>query len=297
MKNCEFLYLILDESQFIKNPNSKTYKAILKLNSEYKLVLTGNPIENSLLDLWSQMNFLNKNMLGSQEFFKQNFQIPIEKNNDIIKNEKLKKLINPFILRRKKEDVAKDLPSLTEQTLYCRMSPEQAEIYEKEKSKIRNFILEQFGQSRTKNVSIYIIQALTKLRQIANHPRLTDENYEGESGKFRDIIRDIENIISEKHKILIFSSFVKHLNLFADYFVENDIEYSMLTGKTTNREKVVADAKELAESKLEARRAELASEYVEFEKSLASSRDELTTELMTQVPVFKQAVEAKFSQI
>jgi len=237
----EFLYVILDESQFIKNPDSKIYKAILKLNSLHKLVLTGTPIENSLRDLWSQMNFINTGMLGNYNFFKENFRTPIEKNNDIDTIDKLKKLISPFILRRTKDQVAKDLPALTEQIIYADMCKQQKDVYETEKSKIRNLILENITSDDKKNTSFFIIQALTKLRQIANHPLMFNPDYDGSSGKFEDIIRNVENIIAENHKVLIFSSFVKHLNIFENHFNENDIEYSILTGQTVNREEVISE--------------------------------------------------------
>ena len=115
----DLFYLILDESQYVKNPSSKTYKSILKLKSKYRLVLTGTPIENTLSDLWSQMNFLNKGMLGNLSFFRRYFITPIEKQNQQEGQEKLQTLIRPFILRRTKEEVAKDLPPIMEQVVYC----------------------------------------------------------------------------------------------------------------------------------------------------------------------------------
>jgi len=237
----EFLFVILDESQFVKNSSSKTYHAVLELSSEYKAVLTGTPVENSLSDLWSQMNFINNGMLGNESFFRETFLNPIEKGKDIIFEQKLKSLINPFIIRRTKNEVAKDLPELTEQIIYCVQDEEQKKIYETEKSKIRNKFIELTESGEKKNISAVVLSALTKLRQISNHPVLTDEKYDGESGKFNEIIRNIESIISENHKILIFSSFVKHLKLFASYFEKNEIKYSILTGQTKNRETVISN--------------------------------------------------------
>ena len=238
----QFLNVILDESQYIKNPDSQTYKAVIKLNSEQRIVLTGTPVENSLSDLWSQMNFINPGLLGSKKFFKETIQIPIEKDNNEEKAEKLKQMISPFMLRRTKHEVEKDLPELSEQVIYCRMSEQQAKIYESEKSKVRNQLLNSFAnpKERSKN-AIRVIQALTKLRQIANHPALTEDEYEDDSGKFSEIIRAVENITSENHKVIIFSSFVKHLNLFGEAFKKRKIKYSVLTGKTTKREKEIED--------------------------------------------------------
>jgi len=241
IKNHEFLYVVLDESQFIKNSNSKIYKAVLELSSEYKLVLTGTPIENSLTDLWSQMNFINNGMLGNESFFYQTFVKPIEKQADEIQEEKLKRIISPFLLRRTKDEVAKDLPPLTEQTIYCKQDEEQKSYYEKEKSRIRNKIIELIESGEKKTLSVEVLSALTKLRQISNHPVLVDEKYEGESGKFNEIIRNIESLTSENHKVLIFSSFVKHLDLLASYFEKNNLKYSKLTGQTKNREDVISE--------------------------------------------------------
>jgi len=237
----EFLYVILDESQYIKNSASKTYKAVTELYAKYRLVLTGTPIENSLSDLWSQMNFINDGMLGNKQFFKEKFITPIEKANDKLQSERLKKIISPFMLRRTKDEVAKDLPTLSEQTIYCQQNEEQKSIYEEVKSKIRNKIIEDIEKGVKTNLSIEVLTALTKLRQISNHPVLVDEKYEGESGKFNEIIRNLESLISENHKVLIFSSFVKHLDLLAAYFNKNNYKYSQLTGQTKNREKVISE--------------------------------------------------------
>ncbi len=242
IEDYDFLYLILDESQFIKNSDSKTYKAVINLSSDFKAVMTGTPVENSLSDLWSQMNFINNGMLGDKKFFKEVFLNPVEKENDEISEKKIKSIISPFIIRRTKSEVAKDLPELTEQIIYCMPDEKQKSIYETEKSKIRNILLEiKENKKDKKNVSAEILAALMKLRQIANHPVLSDKNYDGESGKFNEVIRNIENLISENHKVLIFSSFVKHLDLFADYFHKNNIKYSLLTGQTKNREETVAE--------------------------------------------------------
>jgi SNF2 family DNA or RNA helicase len=235
----EFHYIILDESQVIKNPSSKIYKAIEILKSQYKLALTGTPIENSLIDLWAQMNFVNNGLLGSLAFFKKEFTIPIEKRNQQEKEEKLKTLINPFILRRKKDEVALELPPVSEQVIYCSMTDEQRKFYESEKSIIRNLIFEKIENQGIEKTSMIVLQGLTRLRQIANHPLLVDEEYSEESGKFNEVSRNIQNIISEGHKVLIFSSFVKHLELFEIQIKKEKIKYTMLTGESINRESIV----------------------------------------------------------
>lgn len=239
LKTFHFYYTILDESQLIKNASSKVYKAISEISALHRLVLTGTPIENSLTDLWSQLNFINKGLLGSLNYFKTEYVNPIEKKKDNKKEIKLQKIIKPFILRRKKEDVAKELPPVSEQIVYCNMTEEQRKIYEEEKSGIRNALMTQIEEKGIEKSAIMVLQALTKLRQIANHPVLVDSEYEKESGKFNEIIRNIYNVTSEGHKVLIFSSFVKHLQIFADKLDEDSIKYSILTGSTKNREEVV----------------------------------------------------------
>lgn len=235
----DFLYVILDESQYIKNPDSQTYKAVLRLNSEQRLVLTGTPVENALSDLWAQMNFINPGLLGNRKFFRENLQQPIEKERSEEHAAKLKTLTVPFILRRTKQQVEKDLLPLSEQIIYCRMSEEQRKIYEAEKSKIRNELLESYENQNRKHNAVRVIQALSKLRQIANHPVLTDTEYDEDSGKFSEILRAVESITQENHKVLIFSSFVKHLNLFEEVFRKRGMRYSILTGATKKRETVI----------------------------------------------------------
>jgi SNF2 family DNA or RNA helicase len=239
LRGIEFFYSILDESQFIKNPESKTYKAIVQLRAKHRLVLTGTPIENSLSDLWSQMNFLNPGLLGNQAFFQKMYITPIEKMDGIEQQKQLQLIIRPFILRRKKDEVAKDLPPLTEQILYCKMADEQEKMYEEEKSIIRNAILESFDKEGIKKSSIVVLQGLTKLRQLANHPSLIDKESEEQSGKFDQIMVMLENLVAEKHKVLVFSSFVKHLELVKEYIESKNWRCSVLTGKTINREQVI----------------------------------------------------------
>lgn len=235
----EFFYLILDESQNIKNAASKTYRSLLEIRSRHRMVITGTPIENSLSDLWSQLDFLNKGLLGSLPYFKREFIGPIEKKNDEEQQRKLQKLIRPFVLRRTKEEVASDLPSLTEQIRFCEMSPVQKEIYESEKSAIRNTILKNIESNGVKKSALVILQGLTKLRQLANHPSLVTKQADVDSGKFDEIYRCLSNLLAEKHKVLIFSSFVKHLDLLQAKIESKNWKYSMLTGKTVNRAEVI----------------------------------------------------------
>lgn len=236
-----FHYIILDESQLIKNPASMLYKTVIRLISDHKLVLTGTPIENSLTDLWTQLNFVNPGLLGELSFFHREYARPIEKMKDEEKELKLRKIIQPFILRRTKEMVAKDLPSITEQTIYCDMTDEQFKVYDEEKSLVRNSILKNIESNGTEKSAILVLQGLMKLRLISNHPVLTNEEYEYGSGKFENVIQDMISVIAEGHKILVFSSFVKHLNLYSEELCKMRIPFSYLTGASTNREKIVSD--------------------------------------------------------
>lgn len=235
----KFFFLILDESQYIKNAESKTYQSILGLHSQYRLVLTGTPIENSLSDLWSQMNFLNHGLLGSLNFFKRQFLTPIEHDKDPLTSAKLQTLIHPFILRRTKEQVASDLPPLTEESFTIEMTPEQFDLYESEKSSVRNLLLANINETGQQKSAFIVLQALTRLRQIAIHPKLIDPESSIESGKFNDILSMLRILVAENHKILVFSSFVKHLNLLVREFKTENWDYSLLTGKTVDRKTVI----------------------------------------------------------
>ena len=236
LKQLVFEYIILDESQQIKNKDSKIFKAINQLQALHKASLSGTPIENSLSDLWSQMQFINPDLLGNFHFFKREFIIPIERQQDEIQKERLKSLIAPYLLRRTKEAVAKDLPKLTYQVFYSEMLPQQKKLYEREKSAARNYILDNFNKKSLKFSNI-VLNTLMKLRQIANHPLLVSEEYSYKSGKFQDITESLEVLKKGGHKTLIFSQFVSHLKLFKNFFDEGDWKYDWLTGSNTSKER------------------------------------------------------------
>lgn len=245
-----FFITILDESQYIKNKTSKTFGAVMALKSYHHLVLTGTPVENSLADLWSQMNFLNRGLLGSYPFFRQQYQLPIENHSEEKAGEKLQLLIRPFILRRTKDEVAGELPPLVETVMYCTMAPEQQTIYEREKSLIRNTILATIGENGLAASSIEILRGLTRLRQLANHPTLAGKDDNSGSGKFEEIFMALSGLVSENHKVLIFSSFVSHLELIRKRIESENWKYSLLTGKTRNREEVISEFQDDPENKI-----------------------------------------------
>ncbi len=235
----EFFFAVLDESQYIKNPSSKIYQAIVQLKVKNRFVLTGTPIENSLSDLWTQINFVNPGLLGSYNFFRSKFINPIEKNNDPLVKAELKRMISPFVLRRVKGEVIKDLPDKAEQTVYCEMSEDQALVYETEKAKVRNEILSYKKKGKLKEKSIFVLRAMTRLRQIANHPKIVDDSKDYTSGKFEVVLQKIETLLEENHKVLIFSSFVKHLEIYQRHFDDLGWKYALLIGETENREEII----------------------------------------------------------
>ncbi len=249
-KNFNFNYVVLDESQTIKNPASKTYRCALLLKYQKTLCLSGTPIENNLFDLWAQMNFLNRGMLGGLKMFREEFAVPIERKNDTEKHKLLKRIIEPLIFRRTKEEVARELPPLTEQVIYCEMTDEQSKAYETEKSKARRLIIENFEQVSDKTSNMNVLSALSRLRQLANHPAMLEDYPTLSSGKFEEVTLMIDSVLSENHKILIFSSFVKHLIQVENYLKESAIGYEMLTGSTVNRSDVVEEFQNNPEKKV-----------------------------------------------
>ncbi len=236
LKQMEFEYIVLDESQYIKNKDSKVFKALNQLEGLHKLSLSGTPIENSLSDLWAQMQFINPNLLGSFNFFKKEFIRPIERMHDEDKKNQLRRLVQPYLLRRTKEEVAKDLPPLSTQVFYCEMTAEQKRLYEREKSAARNYLLENYDADNPR-FRFKVLQSLTKMRQIANHPKMAVEAYAKGSGKFEDVLEHWETIQKGGHKVLIFSSFVQHLELYRQEFEGHQQPYAWLTGSQSSKER------------------------------------------------------------
>lgn len=241
LKEFYFEYIILDESQNIKNASSKSFKAAHSLRSKHKLVLSGTPVENSVNDLWSQMSFANPGLLGTQHFFQTDFATPIEKKKDEERAQKLQALIKPFVLRRTKEMVAKELPAKTEHLFYCQMSEDQGAYYEKIKSEYRNELLQSLERGTFNQSKVQLLQGLTKLRQIANHPEMIDQSYVGDSGKFENVIDALENVLARGHRALIFSQFVKQLDIYRRHFDSENRPYAYLDGATKNRAQVVQE--------------------------------------------------------
>jgi SNF2 family DNA or RNA helicase len=203
--------LVLDEAQNIKNPKAEQTKAILKLSAPHRLALTGTPVENRLLDLWSIFNFLNPGYLGKEAQFRKNFELPIQKNNDVMRSQTLKKLVEPFILRRVKTDqsIIKDLPDKVEQKLYCNLTKEQASLYEAVVKDITSELDDAEGIQRKG----LILATLLKLKQICNHPRqfLQDGSdfTPGRSHKLSRLSEMVAEVMEEGESLLIFTQFTE----------------------------------------------------------------------------------------
>jgi superfamily II DNA or RNA helicase len=240
----EFDYVVLDESQAIKNPSSKVTKAACLLRAKNRLCLSGTPLQNNTFDIFAQMNFLNPGMLGSQEFFKTEFAVPIDKFGEKEQKEHLRKLLYPFILRRTKEQVAKDLPEKQEMILFCDMGEEQRKIYEAYRNDFRDKIMGVVQDQGIGKSQLTILQGLMKLRQICDSPAIIknedDERYPNESVKLEELGREISENISN-HKALIFSQFLGMLSLIKAKMKELGIDYEYFDGSTSSpdREKAI----------------------------------------------------------
>jgi len=238
LSSYHFEYVVLDESQNIKNSESLTFRSAIRLQSKHRLVLTGTPIENSLKDLWAQFHFIQPDLLGTESAFQKQFIMPIRQGNERVRVQ-LQQLTAPFILRRSKKEVAPELPELTEETIYCDMTEEQNTCYEQEKNSLRNILL-QHPQSTNRLHSFSVLNGILRLRQLSCHPQLILPDYTGTSGKTAQIIETFDTLQSEGHKVLIFSSFVRHLEVLAEAFRERGWKYALLTGATNNRPSEIA---------------------------------------------------------
>lgn len=232
-----FENVILDESQAIKNPSSQTAISVNQLKANHKIAMTGTPVENSITDLWSQINFLNPGILGNYNFFTRKYVNSIEKDKNEEDTVRLRNIVKPFILRRTKEQVAADLPDKTEKIVVCEMSEEQKQKYESIKSEFRNELLSSISENGYRKSNMLILNGLIKLRQIANHPILADSTYLAGSGKFESVISSINNVLDSGHKLLIFSQFVQHLALFKQYLDSKQLPYLYIAGNVSASER------------------------------------------------------------
>lgn len=242
LKKVNFRYVILDESQNIKNALSQTAQAVKKLNSQHKLALSGTPIENKLEELWSVFDFLMPGFMFSISEFNFRYVNPIMERGDKTVEKRLKLQIYPFILRRMKRDVAKDLPDKLENIAYCDLTPEQRDFYMDVLDSTKEELFKSIEQNGLEKSRLSIFSALLRLRQICCHPRLYDkENVKNiaTSGKFEHLKEMLEEIISEGHRVLLFSQFVDMLDITKAWLEKEGIRYEYLTGKTKDRQGAV----------------------------------------------------------
>jgi len=238
LQGFHFHYIILDESQLIKNRDAKTTRAVLQLQSNYRLSLTGTPIENSTLDLWTQMNFLNPGLLGSESFFEKFYAIPIEREQNAARADQLRRLIRPYILRRTKEQVAQDLPPRIDQTYICEMLPDQRRLYDETRQLYRKTFFGKGQGGIMEHNKLQILTSLSRLRQIAIHPALIDPTVR-DSGKYDLMWSLLREVLAAGNKVLVFSQFVKLLKMVEFDLKREGIVYAYLDGSTRERRKAV----------------------------------------------------------
>ena len=237
-KEIEFYYVILDESQNIKNMQSQTSKAALLIQSEHKLALSGTPIENNLGELYSLFRFLNPAMFGSAQNFNDNYLIPIQKNRDTDAILELRKKIYPFILRRLKSEVLTELPDKIEQTLYVEMSEPQAKLYEQRRLFYQEAIKQQIKSSSIEKSQFFIFQAFNELRQIASLPE-TKSDGKIASPKLELLTEQMTDAIANGHKVLVFVNYLAAIELIEGVLENAGIDFVSMTGSTRDRQKLV----------------------------------------------------------
>jgi hypothetical protein len=242
LQKLKFDYVILDESQAIKNPNSKVAKAACLLNSLHRICMSGTPLQNNTFDIYAQMNFLNPGLLGSTEFFRNEFATPIDKFGEEEQKIHLRKLLYPFILRRTKEQVAKDLPEKTETILFCEMETEQRRIYDAFRNDFRDKVLGTIDAVGMGRSQLTILQGLMKLRQICDSPAILNEpdKYPNHSIKLDELAREITENIGD-HKALVFSQFLGMLSLIRQKLEHLGVKYEYFDGSTSvlDRQKAI----------------------------------------------------------
>jgi SNF2 family DNA or RNA helicase len=246
-KDFPFDYIILDESQAIKNLASQVAKAVKILKGNHRLALSGTPIENTSMELWSLFDFLMPGFLGTHQWFKNQWAVPVERYKDSRKAEVLKKMLYPFILRRKKEEVEKELPEKVEIVESLKMEEPQLKVYAATAAYYTEVVGNAIDEQGLERSSFKILEGMLRLRQICLFPLLVDEQYEGiPSVKFDHLTEMLEDILSEGHNVLVFSQFVRALAIIRDYFEKRGIRYTYIDGSTPlkTREKMVKDFQE-----------------------------------------------------
>ncbi len=229
--------VVLDEAQAIKNSDTKRWKNATQLISKCRIALTGTPIENHLGELWSIFQFLNPGLLGSLASFQQRFAIPIERNHDPIAKRVLKNLICPYILRRMKSEVLQELPAKTEQTIFIEPTSEEMAFYEAVRIKALEKIQQLNTDQNLINKRFSILAEISKLRQACCHSSLIDDSIQLESSKIKVFLEILKNLIENKHKLLVFSQYVRYLAKIKEVLTTEAIAYQYLDGATPTKER------------------------------------------------------------
>ncbi|MCP0913599.1 DEAD/DEAH box helicase [Legionella sp. 27cVA30] len=238
-----FYYLILDEAQFIKNVRTKTTQVVYQLQAAHRLCLTGTPLENHLGELWSLFHFLMPGFLGQGRQFRKYFKIPIEKHADSEKKELLARRVQPFILRRTKDEVLKELPAKTETIQLIELSGQQRDLYEAIRLSMEKKVRDAIARQGLGKSHIVLLDALLKLRQVCCDPRLVSlpeaAMAHGESAKLDSLLQLLDSLMEEKRKVLVFSQFTSMLQLIEEQLINRNYPYLKLTGKTQNRQALI----------------------------------------------------------
>jgi SNF2 family DNA or RNA helicase len=234
-KDLRFDYIILDEAQAIKNADTASAKAARLLQGDHRLTLSGTPIENHLGELWSMFEFLNPGMLGAASVFK--LAGNAARNPDEETRKLLSQALRPFILRRTKDQVAKDLPEKQEQTIFCELEPKQRKLYNELRDHYRNTLLDRIARDGMAKSKMHVLEALLRLRQAALHPGLIDKKRVKEtSAKLDLLLPQLIELFEENHKVLVFSQFTSFLSILRGQLDKEKIEYEYLDGKTRDRQ-------------------------------------------------------------
>ena len=237
-KDYTFRFVIADEAQYLKNSNTQNAKSIKQIKADTRYALTGTPIENSLAELWSIFDFIMPGYLFTYRKFKTMYEIPIVKDNDEKALSKLKMLIEPFVLRRNKNEVLTELPDKTVTILNNEMGEEQKKIYLSYLLQAKQELTEKIEINGYENTHMQILAALTRLRQICCHPSLFIQGYEGESSKLEQCLEIIQEASNSEHKILLFSGYTSMFEIIEKELKQRNIKYFKLTGSTKVEERI-----------------------------------------------------------
>lgn len=237
-KDQAFYYVVLDESQNIKNLQSQTSKAVMLLNAEHRLALSGTPVENNLTELYALFRFLNPSMFGSIDDFNKHYTIPIQQNSDKEVAKELRKKIYPFVLRRLKKNVLTELPPKVEQVLYVDMDDAQKKLYNQRRQHYYEYVKQQIGKEGIANSQFYILQALTELRQLASVPEAKTDHLVV-SAKREMLLEQVLDAAANGHKILIFVNFLQAIESISEDLQNAGIDFVSMTGATQNRQVLV----------------------------------------------------------